>query len=33
MEVGYLKHVIEIFERVGYQWVNGSIEPDWDVLW
>ena len=33
MQVGYLKHVIEIFERVGYQWVNGSIDPDWDVLW
>lgn len=31
MHVGYLKHVIEIFERVGYQWVNGSIDPDWDV--
>ncbi|RWS05853.1 tubulin polyglutamylase TTLL4-like protein, partial [Dinothrombium tinctorium] len=32
MELGYLKHVFEVFERVGYHRVNGSVE-DWDVLW
>lgn len=33
MEVGYLRHVFEIFERVGYQWTNGTVDSDWDILW
>ena len=32
LETGYLKHVIETFEKLGYTRVNGS-EEDWDVLW
>lgn len=32
METGYLKHVIDAFERLGYIRVNGS-EDAWDVLW
>ncbi|XP_067680805.1 probable tubulin polyglutamylase ttll-15 isoform X1 [Haliotis asinina] len=31
IETGYLKHVFNVFERVGY--VTGSQESDWDVLW
>lgn len=27
-----MKHVIELFDRLGYRRVNGSIE-EWDVLW
>ena len=33
MHVGYLRHVVEMFERVGYQLVNGSVDADWNVLW
>lgn len=34
METGYLKHVIEIFEKLGYKRVNGTDgSEDWDVLW
>lgn len=33
MHHGYLRHVVEIFERVGYQLVNGSVDPNWNVLW
>jgi hypothetical protein len=33
MQIGYLKHVIDIFQRVGYQVVNGSAGDQWDVLW
>ena len=32
-ETGYLKHVIEIFDKLGYKRVNGSEGEDWDVLW
>jgi len=32
METGYLRHVFEIFQKLGYLIVNGSNE-DWDVLW
>lgn len=33
MEVGYLDHVIDIFDRIGYRRVNGSAGEEWDVLW
>lgn len=34
METGYLRHVIEIFDKLGYKRVNGSDgTEDWDVLW
>lgn len=33
LETGYLKHVIETFEKLGYARVNGSEDQDWDVLW
>jgi hypothetical protein len=32
LETGYLKHVMEIFDRLGYVRVNGT-EDEWDVLW
>ena len=32
MESGYLRHVIDAFDRLGYQQVDGSTQ-DWDVLW
>lgn len=32
MEVGYLRHVVESFQRIGYDLVNGTQE-EWDVLW
>lgn len=32
METGYLRHVIESFQRIGYEMVNGS-HSDWDILW
>ena len=32
-ETGYLKHVIEVFDKLGYKRVNGSEGEDWDVLW
>lgn len=33
METGYLRHVVETFEKLGFQRVNGSEGDDWDVLW
>lgn len=33
MHVGYLRHVVDIFDRVGYQLVNGSVDSSWNVLW
>ncbi|KAI1302332.1 Tubulin polyglutamylase TTLL6 [Halotydeus destructor] len=32
LEAGYLRHVFDVFERLGYRIVNGTEEP-WDVLW
>ncbi|RWS27867.1 tubulin polyglutamylase TTLL4-like protein [Leptotrombidium deliense] len=32
MEAGYLKHVIDVFQRIGFQTVNGSFQ-EWDILW
>ncbi|ESP02910.1 hypothetical protein LOTGIDRAFT_110692, partial [Lottia gigantea] len=31
LESGYLQHVFNVFERLGY--VNGSPFSDWEVLW
>ena len=34
LESGYLQHVFNVFERLGYQRVGGGFEGvDWDVLW
>lgn len=33
LETGYLRHVIETFEKLGYARVNGSEDDEWDVLW
>ena len=34
MYMGYLGHVIDIFQRIGFRvWVNQSEPPDWHVLW
>lgn len=32
LETGYLTHVFEMFEKLGYEIVNGT-EERWDVLW
>jgi tubulin monoglycylase TTLL15 len=31
LEAGYLKHVFNVFERIGYE--IGDHSTDWDVLW
>ena len=33
LEAGYLVHVFEMFEKLGYQIVNGTEGEAWDVLW
>lgn len=34
MEYGYLRHVIDVFERLGYRVVSTRQAPArWDVLW
>lgn len=31
LEVGYMKHVFNVFERIGF--TTGDSASDWDVLW
>ena len=31
LEGGYLKHIIVVFERLGFVVTNGDL--DWDVMW
>lgn len=31
LEVGYMRHVFNVFERIGYR--TGNSASDWDVLW
>ena len=33
IEAGYLDHVIEVFDRLGYQITYNGSDGDWDVLW
>ncbi|CAG2118952.1 unnamed protein product, partial [Medioppia subpectinata] len=33
IETGYLDHVIEVFDKLGYQIIYNGSDAEWDVLW